>query len=374
MHTFAPAPKMTRRTAPATPTTDAAAPRRQHAEVNVIRHLQRTIGNQAVMRLLRADTKNAGDAPNSEVARLGHDRSPLPFHSAAPVGAQAKLTVNTPGDIYEQEAERVAEQVMRMPEAGRSAAGGDLERAGGQNAPMQVQMRRAEANDGGAAAPPIVREVLRSPGQPLDAPMRAFMEPRFGRDFGHVRVHTGAQAAEAARAINAVAYTLGNHVVLGSAPFTPGTREQKAVLAHELAHVIQDGKNIAQRQSEAPPMSWEPAWELSFRAKYYGTIENQTKHVFKVEMSEERKGAPKYKVDLKPGILLGGTAHPGKGEHGETLTDADFVLPTKATPINGISEGKFKIGRNHATLSPDSKNTKYSIIINYADYTSNLND
>src|ERR1041385_5790965 len=80
----------------------------------------------------------------------------------------------------------------------------------------QRLQRRAANPRGSAKAPPIVHEVLRSPGQPLDASTRAFMEPRFGRDFGDVRVHTDGKAAESARAVNARAYTVGNNVVFGA--------------------------------------------------------------------------------------------------------------------------------------------------------------
>ncbi len=89
--------------------------------------------------------------------------------------------------------------------------------------------------------PPIVHEVLRSPGRPLDAATRAFMEPRFGHDFSHVRVHTDAQAAESARAVNALAYTVGRDVVFGAGQYMTGTGEGRQLLAHELTHVVQQG-------------------------------------------------------------------------------------------------------------------------------------
>ncbi|MGB9632210.1 MAG: DUF4157 domain-containing protein [Chloroflexaceae bacterium] len=89
--------------------------------------------------------------------------------------------------------------------------------------------------------PPIVHEVLRSPGQPLDAETRAFMEPRFGHDFSRVRVHTDARAAESARAVNALAYTVGRDVVFGAGQYAPGASAGRRLLAHELAHVVQQG-------------------------------------------------------------------------------------------------------------------------------------
>src|SRR5439155_26504273 len=67
-----------------------------------------------------------------------------------------------------------------------------------------------------SSVPPIVQHVLNSTGQPLDSTTRAFMEPRLGHDFSHVRVHTDAKAAESARAVNALAYTVGQNVVFGA--------------------------------------------------------------------------------------------------------------------------------------------------------------
>lgn len=87
--------------------------------------------------------------------------------------------------------------------------------------------------------PPIVHEVLRSPGQPLDAGTRAFMEPRFGYDFSQVQVHTDARAAESARAVNALAYTVGRDVVFGAGRYAPGVDEGRRLLAHELTHTVQ---------------------------------------------------------------------------------------------------------------------------------------
>ncbi len=87
--------------------------------------------------------------------------------------------------------------------------------------------------------PPIVRDVLRSPGQPLDVITRALMEPRFGHDFSQVRVHTDAKAAESARAVNALAYTVGRDIVFGQGRHEPETTAGRRLMAHELAHVMQ---------------------------------------------------------------------------------------------------------------------------------------
>ncbi len=90
-------------------------------------------------------------------------------------------------------------------------------------------------------APPIVHEVLRSSGQPLDAASRNFFTPRFGHDFSHVRVHTDGRAAESASAVDALAYTVGPDVVFGQGQYRPHTAGGRSILAHELTHVVQQG-------------------------------------------------------------------------------------------------------------------------------------
>jgi Domain of unknown function (DUF4157) len=90
--------------------------------------------------------------------------------------------------------------------------------------------------------PPIVDEVLRSPGQSLDAGIRAFMESHFRHDFSRVRVHTDSEAAESAQAVNALAYTTGHHIVFTNNNYAPETLQGQQLLAHELTHVVQQSK------------------------------------------------------------------------------------------------------------------------------------
>jgi hypothetical protein len=96
---------------------------------------------------------------------------------------------------------------------------------------------RRQANEG--EIPPIVHEVLRSPGQSLDPATRAFMEPRFGHDFSKVRVHADAKAAESARVMNAQAYTVGREIVFYDYQYAPRTFQGARLLGHELTHDIQ---------------------------------------------------------------------------------------------------------------------------------------
>jgi len=107
----------------------------------------------------------------------------------------------------------------------------------------QIQRRRASHGEEPGTVPPIVKEVLNSPGQPLDAETRALFEPSFSYDFGKVRVHTDSRAAESARAVQAHAYTVGRHVVFGTAQYAPRTALGKSLMAHELTHVVQQSQN-----------------------------------------------------------------------------------------------------------------------------------
>lgn len=91
----------------------------------------------------------------------------------------------------------------------------------------------------GSLAPPIVNQVLRSRGQTLDASVRRAMESRWGADFRQVQVHTDPLAAQSAREVQASAYTVSNHVVFASGRYAPGTAEGRRLIAHELAHVMQ---------------------------------------------------------------------------------------------------------------------------------------
>ncbi len=180
--------------------------------------VQRTYGNQAVLRML----SHAPGAP-----------------------ALQKLAVGEPHDHYEQEADKAADVVMRMAEPGlqrKCSCGGD---SGGECAECkkkkeEATLQRAATQPGAvSAAPRIVHEVLRSPGRPLEPATRAFFEPRFGADFGHVRVHADAQAADSVRAVHAHAYTVGRNVVFGAGRYAPEASGGRWLVAHELAHVIQ---------------------------------------------------------------------------------------------------------------------------------------
>jgi hypothetical protein len=115
-----------------------------------------------------------------------------------------------------------------------------------QGTPGRQELQRRASDDGittQGAVPKVVHEVIGAQGQPLDAATRAFMEGRFGHNFGLVRVHADARAAESAQAVNAEAYTVGQHIAFASNRYQPSSASGQRLLAHELTHTLQQGES-----------------------------------------------------------------------------------------------------------------------------------
>jgi hypothetical protein len=161
---------------------------------------------------------------------------------------QPKLQINQPGDQYEQEADAMADKVMRMNdnELGRSSfnpSNFHIQRkcAECEKEDEEKKVQRKENNNSSqSVAPPVVYDVLNSSsGKRMDSTARLFMESRFNYDFGNIRIHDNDLAAKSANSINALAYTYGNNIVFNSARYKPHSIEGKKLLAHELTHVAQ---------------------------------------------------------------------------------------------------------------------------------------
>ncbi|MCX9088553.1 MAG: DUF4157 domain-containing protein [Candidatus Methanoperedens sp.] len=204
-----------------------------NSPINRILFLQRTIGNQAVQRLMKSGA------------------------------LQAKLKIGQPGDVYEKEADRVAEQVMQMPDVSeakdtriqrkcpkclRGLLGKDKN-----DEKLQAKEIRGETPEVTSNMETNIN-ALRGGGQPLTESARAFFEPRFGTDFSRVQVHSGGAAEQSARNLNAHAYTVGHDMVFGGGQFAPGTQEGRRLIAHELTHVVQqsgsDGIRVGQNNEK----------------------------------------------------------------------------------------------------------------------------
>jgi hypothetical protein len=204
---------------------------------------------------------------------------------------QAKLAVSKPGGRYEEEADRIADQVMQLPApAVRRQAVPERESGEGslrmtpftaQITPLVQRQTPTEEEDGQdkeemlqangtavhspAIAPSTesgIESMRQDGGQPLDLATRALMEPRFGYDFGQVRIHTGPQASAAARAVNARAFTLGRHVFFGDGGFRPTTLAGQALIAHELVHTVQQDAGTPWQVQRAPATGALPSGVL----------------------------------------------------------------------------------------------------------------
>jgi hypothetical protein len=157
---------------------------------------------------------------------------------------QAKLRVGRVDDPLEREADAAADRVMRTadPQVSLSAAP-MLSRKCAACEKDEHALRRSAMGptSEGEAAPPIVDAVLASPGRALDPGTKDFMASRFGADFSGVRIHTDMQASQSAAAVDARAFTVGRHIVFGAGRYVPASATGRHLLAHELAHTIQQG-------------------------------------------------------------------------------------------------------------------------------------
>src|ERR1051326_2605582 len=234
---------------------------------------------------------------------------------------QAKLTVSHPQDAYEQEADRVADQVMRMPDPQiqRKCSGCEEEERVQEAAVPQIQrkcgacaeeeVRRAmTAEEEKKEEEPVQRKAAgeanevdadlergisncRGGGQPLPAAERSFFEPRFGQSFDKVRIHTGEAADRAAKSINAQAFTLGNNIAFARSANDFGSASGRRLMAHELTHTLQQSagsSNAVQRGSagifggkcclSAPRVEWAlvgaGVWKKLEQGNCTGTTED----------------------------------------------------------------------------------------------------
>jgi hypothetical protein len=222
----------------------------------------------------------------STYARKDSD-APALSSKAASSSVAGGLRIGEPNDVYEQEADRVANEVMagglakRHWSLPRPSGRGSLQRkcscggSGGeceqckQEKEEKMLQRKAAGHAGSDVAPPIVHEVLNSPGQPLDRTTREFFEPRFGMDFSKVRVHTGGLAASSAEAVNSLAYTVGNAIIMNSGQYQPHAATGQSLIAHELTHVAQNSGTLQRFEKS----------ERSEIAPHYGDVLNTAKDI-----------------------------------------------------------------------------------------------
>ncbi len=198
-----------------------------------------------------------------QATHLGHQLGQVSIGGMSGVTVQAKLTVGAANDPYEQEADRVAGQVMRMTEPAedehvqRVTEPEDEEKLQRKTEPEQEEtllrktgpqeeedlLQRAGGTAGFAAGSDVEEDIRasRGRGSALPAATQTFMEPRFGADFSQVRVHTDAQANQLNRQLSARAFTTGHDIYFRQGAYAPGSASGQELLAHELTHVVQQG-------------------------------------------------------------------------------------------------------------------------------------
>ena len=276
-------------------TRSSAKPLAASSKGHPILHLEGTIGDRAM--------RTYGEEPGVELTttalrRFGHDFSRISIHppstEAIPIQrpkstelVQAKLSVGTPGDIYEQEADEVASSIMRIPdpEVVKSQMPTVMRPASRHTQlPVKNEVRRqptefifevpkeeeeeeeefiqtkAVVGHPPKPAPGVEGQLnaIEGRGQPFPHSVRASFEPRFGYDFSSVRVHDDAWAHQMARAVRARAFTLGRHIVFGEGYYAPTRFEGQHLIAHELTHTIQQGA-VTQGSAPHDPASTAPA-------------------------------------------------------------------------------------------------------------------
>ena len=162
---------------------------------------------------------------------------------------QPKLTVNQPNDVYEQEADSMADHVMRMTDISQNNTAFfkrstvNLQRKC-QHCEEEEKLHRKETSDDKVEDSNQLDNYvgsLGSSGQSLPNASRQFFESRFGHDFSDVRIHNDSVAAKSAQSVNALAYTSGNNIVFNSGQYSPESESGKRLMAHELTHVVQQG-------------------------------------------------------------------------------------------------------------------------------------
>lgn len=173
---------------------------------------------------------------------------------------QPKLSINSPNDVYEQQADAMAEKIIHMPTHENnffkpSAKSIQRKCAHCEEEEKNIQKKSANTSES-STAPSIVSDAIHSNGHPLDGSTKSFMESGFGHDFSDVQIHDDSLAHQSSSEINALAYTHGNHIVFGEGQYQPNSPAGKQLLAHELTHVVQQselpGETVIQMKGAKP--------------------------------------------------------------------------------------------------------------------------
>lgn len=306
--------------------------------------LQQSLGNQLTGKLLQ--------------------RKCLKCEETELIGVQAKLKIGAAHDQYEQEADRTADQVMRMNnrDVTRKVEQGKIQRMPIQQLAVQLKnissnsenkLQRnnesvvAENNLNGAIMDSGVTRTLSSRGQRLKPSLRNFMEPRFGYDFSQVRVHTGSEPSKLSRSIGAKAFTVGNNIFFNDSYFKPDSYDGKHLLAHELTHTLQ--QTGREKRIQRKPTDWG-----KFKIPTYKILNVKGNNVgadMKLEFHPDKK-----KVNAKK-IGLVQTLDQKIGKWNEPLNPTKANHTVKSGPGKGRTIDKRSLYTNPLYAADTAKST-----------------
>lgn len=348
------------------------------------------IAKQRHFRALKRSNDKKQDSSSqrvSETKGLSHDIARISINAPSGTGReceapQTKLAISQPGDVFEQEADKVADQIMRIHEKpihsnySISLNDNDMGRKCLKCNRDVVDIRAKQipgdmpANISGMGISPMIHEVLSSPGQPLDMATRTHMEGLFGHDFSQVRISTNSKAAESAQSINAHAYVVGQRIVFGKNRYSPETQEGLRLLSHELTHTIQQGRitreSVNQISRQEKSGSSASSFNLFSFLEMIGNPQNETNLLIRTIIQLDKDGVARI-INLLSGVdmlrrlagsdsgieILGAmkekisTAIPGKDER--------MPFPDKVAEFNLLNDAlKFR-SSNPRTASPDEK-------------------
>jgi hypothetical protein len=319
---------------------------------------QRASGKGAARQELQSSAE--GPKPGLDGAAssgVGFDLSRVPIYPPASQTVPAKFALSRPGEPCEKEADKVADQVIAPP-AGQAGSGTrpTIGRFGGQ------------AMGSAGEAPGSVNRALAVPGSPIEAGLRRDMEQSLGHDFSRVRVHNDAMAVQSARDVNARAYTLGHDIVFGTSGFQPETHAGRRLIAHELAHVVQQTggaahgpapgyANTIMRQAggQTPPGEQQtaengvPDWVRSIMGDPYLGLTTQLRAMaMGVGLIDFE---PKTEDEFLKDQASKPADEPEAGEHGLSSDEAGKQLTEQFTRNRAVDLAKSKMGADwHAPV------------------------
>jgi hypothetical protein len=319
---------------------------------NNLFHLQQAMGNQALQHIIKSNQ------------------------------IQTKLRVSQQDDPYEREADKMAEQVMRMSSAEsvylplKTADGKKINRTC-KNCEKEDKeseelkeikiISKKEKNDSSfldfnisVNSEKKINDIVSKKGAPLDTSTRKFMESRFGYDFGGVRIHSNEKASESANQLNALAFTLGENIVFGKGEYQPSSISGRKLLAHELTHTIQNNSSKIKNESSEKNIS---------KSIIYRKNDLHKLHINEVIYRQEKPTRPIVNLDARAVNIIQYAKDPKNGSEEERAIETIRMIintyyPAQSSNVSKISYKQNLKGLEVETPSkPPGPNFKGEIIV-----------